>query len=394
LEQMLKQGFFRKSTFMKAGKTFRPHNWFYDDARKYPQIIFGEDYICDHWNKRFSEEHSHVFSFVSKDKNFYTHPRDVWIEGQVALMKKHRLDYCEGFKAMEREYQKKTYVSQLQRQHQLQHIQELGGCSDLSDKTWLDQFMQDEMEIRTKTADELQVRYLKNHLRELVNERLEEANELANQEPGTREQHDEYEEENEYADDPDYQAVQRENPFVNPLRKISVTDFHPSTIDQKMVIQFILENPEVAPCFDMTWFVFDKNMLFHLYSHDKALFYEWLGELKLMEAKWDRVELIKREYWIRLRQARVEEDLEDLESRVIPNHPNQFPRFLWEEETRNLRSKDKEFADLLSTAGNKDAQKWYQSRTESKQKAKDKIAQMMEDMKMKTSDTRIETEKQ
>ena len=142
-----------------------------------------------------------------------------------------------------------------------------------------------------------------------MNERLEEANELANQEPGTREQHDEYEEENEYADDPDYQAVQRENPFVNPLRKISVTDFHPSTIDQKMVIQFILENPEVAPCFDMTWFVFDKNMLFHLYSHDKALFYEWLGELKLMEAKWDRVELIKREYWIRLRQARVEEDL-------------------------------------------------------------------------------------
>ena len=64
-----------------------------------------------------------MFSFVSKDKNFYTHPRDVWIEGQVALMKKHRLDYCEGFKAMEREYQKKTYVSQLQRQHQLQHIQ-------------------------------------------------------------------------------------------------------------------------------------------------------------------------------------------------------------------------------------------------------------------------------
>lgn len=38
-------------------------------------------------------------------------------------MKKYQLGYYEGWKAMEKEHQKKIYVSQLERQHQLQHIQ-------------------------------------------------------------------------------------------------------------------------------------------------------------------------------------------------------------------------------------------------------------------------------
>lgn len=38
-------------------------------------------------------------------------------------MKEKRLNYSEGYKAMEREYQKQLYVSQLERQHQLQQVQ-------------------------------------------------------------------------------------------------------------------------------------------------------------------------------------------------------------------------------------------------------------------------------
>ena len=66
---------------------------------------------------------------------FYHHPRDLWIEKQVGLMKKHRVGYGEGFRLMEREYQKQLYVSQLERQHQLQQVavsgsgrREVGAC--------------------------------------------------------------------------------------------------------------------------------------------------------------------------------------------------------------------------------------------------------------------------
>ena|SRR3990167_9084172 len=91
--------------------------------RKFPHLHFSEDYIRDRWNEQFPEKYSHVFSLLSRDSNFYTHPRDKWVNEQVALMKKYNLSYSEGDKMMQREYQKQTFVSQLERQHQLQQIQ-------------------------------------------------------------------------------------------------------------------------------------------------------------------------------------------------------------------------------------------------------------------------------
>ena len=165
-----------------------------------------------------------------------------------------------------------------------------------------------------------------------------------------------------------------------PIKKISLVEFHPATIDQDMVVQFIKENPEYESCFDMTWLVLDKDMMYELHSYDRDLFSNMLGELQATEAKWERFESIKDEYWSKLHDARIQEEKKELSSLVIPGHPNKFPKFLWEEETREMRKKDKEFADLLASTGNKDAHKWYQARKEKQEKAKSTLDSLVEQM--------------
>merc|ERR1712137_177010 len=225
LEQKVACGFFNRSTFLKAANGQRPGNWFYDDGRKFPSIIFGEDVIQDHWNKRFPNKNAHVFSFISRDRVFYHHPRDLWIEKQVGLMKKHRVGYGEGFRLMEREYQKQLYVSQLERQHQLQQVAELGGCTELNDRTWLDHWMVQEATLRSRDANEMKQRWLKTRLYDMLHEMI------------------------------DDQIPEIES------KRISIVDFHPSMLDQEAVREFILENPELSRHFDVSWFLLDKSRL-------------------------------------------------------------------------------------------------------------------------------------
>jgi len=344
LEQKVACGFFNRSTFLKAANGQRPGNWFYDDGRKFPSIIFGEDVIQDHWNKRFPNKNAHVFSFISRDRMFYHHPRDLWIEKQVALMKKHRVGYGEGFRLMEREYQKQLYVSQLERQHQLQQVAELGGCTELNDRTWLDHWMVQEATLRSRDANEMKQRYMKTQLYDLLHE-----------------------------------MISLQTPELE-TKRISIVDFHPSMLDQEAVRQFILENPELSQYFDVSWFILDKSMLFELYGYRHDLFMLLMEDLRLVEARFDRLESIQEDFYDRLMEARKREHQQDLESRIMPNHPNKFPRFLWEEETREMRRKDKEFADLLASTGNKDAHKWYRARTDRKQKAKDSLSELVANM--------------
>ena len=157
------------------------------------------------------------------------------------------------------------------------------------------------------------------------------------------------------------------------LNKISLVDFQPSTIDQQMVVQFIEENPDLSCYFDASWFVLNKDLLYELYGLSRDLFMSLLDDLRLVEARFDRVEEIKDSFYLRLVEARKVEHERELNDRVIPNHPNKFPRFLWEEETRHMRTKDKEFADLMASTGNKDAHKWYQARQEKRTQATNKL---------------------
>eukprot|EP00339_Tiarina_fusa_P006553 CAMPEP_0117019158 /NCGR_PEP_ID=MMETSP0472-20121206/14747_1 /TAXON_ID=693140 ORGANISM="Tiarina fusus, Strain LIS" /NCGR_SAMPLE_ID=MMETSP0472 /ASSEMBLY_ACC=CAM_ASM_000603 /LENGTH=260 /DNA_ID=CAMNT_0004724065 /DNA_START=567 /DNA_END=1349 /DNA_ORIENTATION=- len=239
-------------------------------------------------------------------------------------------------------------------------------------------------------SEELEQRYFKHRLHKLIDFRFLCLEDMIENESLPKEGEGEDEDENE--DEPEYEhesegeeengeeAEEEDDVVQYPLPRISIVDFDPATIDQKQVCQFIEDNPDISYCFDMTWFALDKDVMFDLYNTDREAFEKTLARFEVSAAKWKRIEMISDDYWSKLYDARLNETIEDLEARVIPNHPTKFPRFLWEEETRKMRNKDKEFADLLTTAGNDEAQKWYRARQEKTENAKGSINRLMSEM--------------
>lgn len=165
-----------------------------------------------------------------------------------------------------------------------------------------------------------------------------------------------------------------------PELRISITDFHPSTIDQDKIVEFIEDFPMFAYLFDFTWYMFDKDELFHCYTIDRKEFERRLTSCRLLEAKYDNFARISPDFWIELATQREKELSGDYNARILPGVVENFPKRLWEEETRQLRKKETDFTNMLSKLGNNEAKQFFEARNNSINTAKDSLNSMMSEL--------------
>ena len=145
-----------------------------------------------------------------------------------------------------------------------------------------------------------------------------------------------------------------------PFRKFSIFDFHPGSVQQKFVIEFIKENPDFEDCFDETWYIFDQNYLFYLHKHIPNLYLEIADNYKALQTNFGQIiNDLGPKYWYEFTSKAINKQIKEFETAPIPGHPSKIDTPLWEEIRREAEIKDQDFVDLLSTAGNTEVKKWY-----------------------------------
>jgi signal recognition particle subunit SEC65 len=167
-----------------------------------------------------------------------------------------------------------------------------------------------------------------------------------------------------------------------PMKKISLFDFSADYVQQDMVVKFIQDNPDYEQCFDSSWFVLDMNFVQFLHKYDQEKYNSLRNDFTDYEARVEKVEANPK-VWDYFAARRIEEAIQNLESKVIPGHPLQYPQILWEEQNRGLREKDKEYATMLSSVGNSQAVEWQNQSLATTTNAKKTIESLIKDFDAK-----------